>query len=92
MKQPPGHKQPLPARPLIADVDRQFRRVGTGEQVRHPNQIQQLLPAHPLPPLHHLIIHHGDVGGGAAKGNTPQAKEHRRQCFQALLLLGWTEG
>src|SRR5271166_3028859 len=58
----PCHQQPRPAGTGPADVDRHLSRVGTGDEVRGPKHVEELLVREPPTPLDDLTLHQGNVG------------------------------
>src|ERR1051326_13496 len=75
----PGDDQPRPAPPSVADVNRHLGRVRPGDQVRRAQVIQELLTREPAPAAHDLVLHHGDVGRGAAERDGAELEKQDRQ-------------
>ena len=50
-------------------------------------EVEELVPAHPRPSPHDLVLHHRDVRGGAAEGRGPELEEEPRQ-FEERVPLG----
>jgi hypothetical protein len=61
----------------MPDVDRHFRRVGSGDQIRSTKQVEEVVRGQPFPSGDDLVAHHRDVGGGSSKGSEAQAQEGR---------------
>jgi hypothetical protein len=77
-----GHDEPRPARPPVADVDRQLGRVRAGDEIRGPEEIDELLAGEPAAPPHRLLLHHGDVGRRTAEGHRAEPQEEQRHLAQ----------
>jgi hypothetical protein len=49
--------------------------VGAWDEVRGPDEIEEVLACDPLAPFDELVVHHGDMRSGAAESDEPEAKE-----------------
>ena len=52
-----------------------LKSVWAGDQVGHPQDVEELSPWQPLSPLDTLIFHHRDGCGGTTEANTAQLQE-----------------
>src|SRR5207249_5707549 len=74
-----GDDQPRPAAPSVADVNRHFRRVWSGNQIRRAQVVEELLAREPAAAPHDLVLHHGDVRRGTAEGDGAELEKQKRQ-------------
>jgi hypothetical protein len=63
----------------VANVDREFGRVGAWDQVRGADVIEEALTSHPLSPPNHLVFHQRNVRGGAAEPRCSQPQKEQRE-------------
>ena len=78
----PGHDQPPPSRPLVAQVNGHLGRVGARYEVRRTEKVDEPLAAQPAAATHRLVFHHGDVGRGPAETDDAQLQEESRHLAQ----------
>ena len=88
----PGDQQPRPAGTVPADVDGHLGRVGAGDQVGRPEQVEELGLREPAPAADDLMLHQGDVRRRAAEGGRPQAEEQPGQLAQRRRPCGGRRG
>ena len=48
-------------------MHRHLGRVGPRDEIRRPDQVEEVLTADPLSTSYELVLHHGDMSGGAAE-------------------------
>jgi hypothetical protein len=56
----PGDDKARPAGPMPADVDGLLGRVRPGDEIRRPEQVEELLPRQPMPAADHLVFYQSD--------------------------------
>ena len=75
--------------PTSATVAKEYRKLGaarSGDEVCGAKEVQELLVGDPVPLLHHLAAHHGNVGGRTAKRRTPEAEEDDRDLHERAVV------
>lgn len=77
-----GGHEAAPAGPVMADVHGHLRRVGTGDQMRGADEVDELLLLHPPTMGDDFIVHHRDVRSGLAERDAPQLAEQTGQLVQ----------
>ena len=75
----PGHQKAAPAGARVPDVNGEFGGVGPRNQVGGTDEVEERGAGEPPAPLHHLVLHHGNVGGGAPERSGSQLEEQQRQ-------------
>jgi len=66
-----------PARARVAEVDRHLGGVRPGNQVRHAEEVEEALVAHPLPSLDDFFAHERNVGGRSPEADDAEPEEER---------------
>ena len=77
----PGHEQPTPARPAIADVDRQLRGVRSGDQIGAATRSRKSCRVS-QPAADDLVFHQGDVRRRPAEAERADLEKKHRQVAQ----------
>ena len=83
-----GDHQAAPSGALVAQVDRQLGRVGSGDEVGGAYQVDEPVVVEPAPPHHDFVAHHRDVRGGSAEANRSQLEEQERQLTKRRAVAG----
>ena len=78
-----GDQEPAPSRAQVADVDGHLRRVRTWNEIRRAEEIEELLPRHPLASPDDLVLHHRDVRRRPAEGDGTELQEEPGKLAQA---------
>jgi hypothetical protein len=56
-------------------VDGDLAGIGPGDQVRHPNHVEEMALVDPAPLPHEVVVHRGYVSVRAAEPEGPEAEE-----------------
>ena len=91
MKQTPATRSPATRR-AVPDVDRHLGRVRAGDEVRGAEQVEELLAGQPAAAAHHLVLHHGDVGGRPAEAQVPSLRKRRASSRRTPAAIGGPGG
>ena len=59
----------------MADVNGHFSGVRTGNEIRCAEEVQKFLIGEPFATMDDFVLHHGDVGGGSAKGSKAELEK-----------------
>ena len=61
---------------MIAQMDRQLRRIGPGDEIGRAHQIGELVARDPLPSRNQFVFHGRHVRGRPAEGGDSEAREY----------------
>src|SRR5262249_27452264 len=73
-----GNDQTRPASLLKTYENRQLGRAWPRNEIGRAQAVEEVLLGNPMPLANDLILHHGNVGGGATEGDGAKLKKNPR--------------
>ena len=67
--------QPAPSSADESEMNGHFRRVWTRNEIGSAEQVEETLARQPAAAIHHLILHHSDMGCRTAEAESPQLQK-----------------
>ena len=73
-----------PPGPDRSQMDGHFSRVGPGDEIRGPDDIQEALLVDPTAPPDRLVVHQRDIDGRSAEAESPELEEQESGFCQSV--------